>query len=329
MSVEQLVPRLGDYLLAQGYITEAQLQAALARKLEAPGPPLIGQVLVEMGAITRETLDRVIARQILELQNALLQANRTLERSVVERTLELESALLKLTEINQLKANIVANISHELRTPLTQVKGYTALMADGAFGPLTTEQIEALSTSLSGVERLERLIDDLITYASAARGEMTLNLQPVPIAPMLEGVVRRTRAAAEKKGVHLDTHIASGVTAVQADEEKIFWVLQQLTDNAIKFTPTSGRVTVSATAEGRRVRLAVQDTGIGIAPGRLDEIFEDFRQLDASSTRQFGGTGLGLSLVRRIVEAHGSRIIAESLEGRGSVFAFALTASSG
>jgi len=324
-SIEQLVPRLGDFLLAQGYITEAQLETALNRKREAGNSPrLIGQILVEMGAITRETLDRVIARQIIELQNALLQANRSLERNVAERTAELESAIARLTELNQLKANIVANISHELRTPLTQIKGYNILLAEEALGPITTEQREALTAAALAIERLEKLIVDLISYASAARGEMTLSLRPIKVSDLIEEVIQNMKVMASRKGVVLTSRLAPDLAPVMADADKLKWAMQQLVDNAVKFTPGGGRVTISAAPDSRRVRLSVQDTGIGIAANRLDDIFEDFRQLDGSSTRHFGGTGLGLALVRRIIEAHGARIHVESREGRGSLFAFSL-----
>ncbi len=326
-SVEQLVPRLGDYLLAQGYITESQLQAALARKKAGgSGERLIGQILVEMGVLSRETLDRVIARQILELQNALLEANRSLERRVAERTAELETALLKLTEINQLKANIVANISHELRTPLTQIKGYTSLLADGSFGQLAAEQQSAVDTVMTGIARLEKMIETLIGYAAAARGEMTLTFGPVDVAPIVDSVVQRSRVAAEKKSVRLEGRVAAQLPPVRADQEKLRWVLLQLADNAIKFTPTGGRVLLTAGLDKQLIRFAVQDTGIGIPEERRDEIFEDFRQLDGSPTRHYGGAGLGLSLVRRIVEAHGALINVDSRVGRGSTFSFELAA---
>lgn len=327
MSVEQLVPRLGDLLLAQGYITEAQLQEALARRAQGSGSRLLGQILMEMGAVTRETLDRVIARQILELQNALLQANRTLEQNVAERTAELEMALLKLTELNQLKSNIVANISHELRTPLTHIKGYVTLLAEGQLGPLAPAQQEALSATLEAVNRLEQSLEGLIAYAASARGEMTLNLKSVRITPFVDEVLQRVRPAAEQKGLRLDKRLNITQPIFLGDEEKLFWVLLQLLDNAVKFTPQGGSVTLSVSDEGHRVRFAVQDTGIGIPAGRLEEIFEDFRQLDGSTTRRYGGTGLGLALVRRIVEAHGARVQVESREGRGSTFSFAVPAS--
>ncbi|MDW8326183.1 MAG: HAMP domain-containing sensor histidine kinase [Anaerolineales bacterium] len=327
MSVEQLVPRLGDLLLAQGYITEAQLQEALARRAQGSGSRLLGQILIEMGAVTRETLDRVIARQILELQNALLQANHTLEKNVAERTAELEMALLKLTELNQLKSNIVANISHELRTPLTHIKSYITSLAEGKLGPLTPAQQEAVSATVDAVNRLEQSLDGLIAYAASARGEMTLNLKPVRITPFVEEVLRRVRPAAEQKGLRLEKRFNFTQTAFLGDEEKLFWVLLQLLDNAVKFTPRGGNVTLSVSDEGRRVRFAVQDTGIGIPAGRLEEIFEDVRQLNGSTAHRYVGTGLGLALVRRIVEAHGAHVHVESQEGRGSTFSFAVPAS--
>jgi len=327
MSVEQLVPRLGDLLLAQGYITEAQLQEALARRAQGSGSRLLGQILMEMGAVTRETLDRVIARQILELQNALLQANRTLEQNVAERTAELEMALLKLTELGQLKSNIVANISHELRTPLTQIKGYVVLLAEGELGQLAAPQQEALDATLEAVKRLEQSVEGLIAYAASARGEMSLNLKSVRVAPFVDEVLQRVRPAAEQKGLRLDKRVNATQPIVLGDEEKLFWVLLQLLDNAMKFTARGGSVTLNVTDEGHRVRFAVQDTGIGIPANRLEEIFEDFRQLDGSATRRYGGTGLGLALVRRIVEAHGARVHVDSQEGRGSAFSFALPAA--
>ncbi|MGQ0603062.1 MAG: sensor histidine kinase [Anaerolineales bacterium] len=326
LSVEQLIPRLGDYLLAHGYITETQLRAALARREES-GPRLIGQILVDMGALNRETLDRVVAKQILQLQNALLESNRNLERSVIERTAELEQALVKLTELNQLKSNIVSNISHELRTPLTQIKGYTVLLADEMFGPVVAEQRDALTSTLEAIERLERLIDDLISYASAAKGEMTLKLQALDVRPILESVSERSRMLAERKHSHYELQASSQLPRVHADEEKLRWTLLQLTDNAIKFTPAHGQVWLSVAPEaGNRVRFSVRDTGIGIPPNRLSDIFEDFQQLDGSASRRYGGTGLGLALVRRIVEAHGAQISVESQADRGSAFTFALRA---
>jgi signal transduction histidine kinase len=184
-----------------------------------------------------------------------------------------------------------------------------------------------MDTVLSAVARLEKMIETLIAYASTARGEMTLSFESVPVIALLEVVVPRGRAMAEKKGVHFDLRLAPDLPAVRADAEKLRWALLQLLDNAVKFTPTGGRLIFSAGPDNGLVRIAVQDTGIGIPAHRLHEVFEEFRQLDGSPTRHYGGTGLGLALVRRIVEAHGARIVIESEEGRGSTFSFSLPAA--
>jgi signal transduction histidine kinase len=328
-NVEQLLPRLGEYLVRDGYLTEAQLRAALERQQADSGEGghpsrLLGQTLEEMGFITRDRLDQVIAQQILNLQTALLDANQSLEKRVAERTAELEAALVKLTELNRLKANFVANISHELRTPLTQIKGYNSLLADGVLGALTSEQVEALTVTTHSIERLEQLINDLITYATTSKGELTLNLEFVSVPALIARVVKKSLEKAQRREIALGVQAPMDLPPVYADEEKLNWVLLQLVDNAIKFTPSSGRVTISATLTGRRILFAVRDTGIGIPLNRLNELFEAFQQLDGSATRQYGGTGLGLALVRRIVEAHGSEISVDSKEGQGSVFSFSL-----
>jgi signal transduction histidine kinase len=328
VSVEQLVPRLGEFLIRNRYITEAQLQAALTRQTslgtQGKAPHRLGQTLIEMGFISRESLDKAVAQQVIELQSALVEANRTLEKRVAERTEQLEDALVKLAEFNQLKANFVANISHELRTPLTQIKGYNVLLADGALGPITKEQKDALAITTRAIEKLEQLVNDLIGYASTAKGELTLKRRAISLHPVFAEVMDKSLAKAQRKGVAFSVDAPDSLPSVLADDEKIRWVLLQLVDNAIKFTSSGGAVTIRATPRGQRLRVSVADTGIGIPPGRREEIFESFRQLDGSSTRRYGGTGLGLALVRRIVEAHGSEMTVDSEEGQGSTFSFTL-----
>jgi signal transduction histidine kinase len=316
------LPRLGEYLLRNGTISQGQLDQALKHQTEHArnGQALtIGQTLIELGAVSRETLDRALVQQIQELQTALQDSNRELERRVAERTAELRRALARLTELNQLKANFVSNASHELRTPLAQIKGYASLLADNSLGPVTGEQSNALAVVLKASDRLQQLVDDLIQYAASARGEMALNITPVFLQRSVNEALAASNPKAAKSQVKLVNQVPGSLPPVPADEEKIRWVLFQLLDNAIKFTP-AGEVCVGAQAAGGRVRVTVADTGIGIPADRLLELFEPFHQLDGSSTRRYGGTGLGLALVKRIVEAHSGTVEVASEVGQGSTF---------
>lgn len=328
LTPEMLVPRLGEALVRGGHISELDLQKALAYQQEqiAHGATmLLGQALLDLKLINRATLDQAVTEQIIQLRSALQAANRTLERRVHERTAELEAALQRLSELNQMKANFVANISHELRTPLTHIKGYLELMVSDSLGPLTEEQRHGLQVSHKAADRLENLIDDLIMFSMAAHGELSLKQEPTDIRRLVNLAVRNAGQKAEERGVSLSVSAKDSVPMVQGDSEKLIWVLNQLLDNAIKFTPSGGRVVVSLKEESTNlVMVTVTDTGIGIPANRLQEIFEPFHQLDGSSTRRAGGTGLGLSLVRQIIEAHGSLLDVSSVEGRGTTFKFPL-----
>jgi signal transduction histidine kinase len=330
LTPEMLVPRMGEYIVQKKLITDGQLQMALAYQKEriAKGEHyLLGQTLIDLKMLDRETLDQVVTEQIIQLRTALESSNYTLEQRVKERTAELNEALQRLSELNQMKANFVANISHELRTPLTHVKGYLDLLVTESLGAISEEQRHALQVTQRSTAKLESIIEDLIMFSLASRGEMSMKLDKVDIRRVVMLVVKSALAKAEERGVHVLVSAAENIPAVQADSEKIGWVINQFLDNGIKFTPSGGSVVIAVKEEGQNLILvSVTDTGIGIPPGRLKEIFEPFHQLDGSSTRHYGGTGLGLSLVRQIVEAHGSLLDVQSVEGKGSTFKFPLLA---
>jgi len=329
---EILVPRIGDYLQERGLVTADDIQAALDLQKEraASGQQLLlGQALLELGVINRETLDSVITMQILHLQNALNDSNRQLEKRVQDRTADLQRALERLAELNQLKSNFIANISHELRTPLTHLKGYLDILVDEGLGPLNSSQLEALSVLQRAESRLEQLIEDLIQFSLASRGELNLDLQIHRIERVVENAIERIGYKARAGGVSIQATLPDDLPGVRIDEEKIGWVLIQLLDNAVKFTPKGGWVTVDAHQEGAVVTLSVADTGIGIPEDRKEEIFEPFHQLDSSTSRRYGGTGLGLAMVQSIIEAHDSKIKVFSEVGQGSRFEFSLPAAAG
>jgi signal transduction histidine kinase len=333
LSPEMLVPRIGEYLVQKGLITAENLQSALGYQLketEKGNSILLGQALTDLNLIDRSDLDQAVTELILQLRSALQSANRTLERRVEERTAELQKALQRVSELSQLKANFISNISHELRTPLTHIKGYIELLVTESLGPLAEEQKHALQVSQQSTARLEGLIEDLIMVSLASRGELSIRLTDMDICQAAALAARSSTGRAQERGIVLRAEMDDKIPLVQGDPQKINWALSQLIDNAIKFTSTGGSVTVSVKREGGNlVMVSVVDTGIGIAPHRLNEIFEPFHQLDGSSTRRYGGTGLGLSLVRQIVEAHGSMLDVQSVEGRGTTFKFPLLVVSG
>jgi signal transduction histidine kinase len=330
LTPEMLVPRMGEYLTQKGLVSAEGVQKALAYQQEetAKGKSvLLGQALIDLNLISRADLDQAVTEQIIQLRSALQASNRSLERRVEERTAELQKALERVSELSQLKANFISNISHELRTPLTHIKGYVELLVSESLGSLTEEQKHALVVSQQSAARLESLIDDLIMVSLASRGELSVKQGQVDICRLVNLTVKSRWETAQQRGVRLQAALEENAPFVDADSQKIAWVLGQLVDNGIKFTPSGGSVTVSIKREGENlVILSVTDTGIGIPSARLQDIFEPFHQLDSSSTRQYNGTGLGLSLVRQIVEAHGSMLEVQSTEGRGSIFKFPLLA---
>jgi signal transduction histidine kinase len=330
LTPEMLVPRMGEYLVQKGLVSGEDIQKALAHQQEETtrgNTLLLGQALLDLGLLSRADLDQAVTEQIIQLRSALQASNRSLERRVEERTAELQKALERVSELSQLKANFVSNISHELRTPMTHIKGYIELLVSESLGPITEEQRYALTISQQSTNRLETLIEDLLMVSLASRGEMSLRQDAVDICRLVKLAVKSHGEDAQRRGVLLQADLDENIAGVQADSQKIAWVLGQLLDNGIKFTPSGGCVKAGVKREGENlVIVSVADNGIGIPANRLQDIYEPFYQLDGSTTRQYSGTGLGLALVRQIVEAHGSMLDVQSTEGRGSTFKFPLLA---
>jgi len=324
---EILVPRLGNYLIEKGVLHDDELQKALdyqTQRSEQGQACLIGQALIELDLIDRRTLDEAVTKQIIELQSALREANDQLEKRVQERTAELQHALKKLTDLSQLKSNFISNVSHELRTPLTHLKGYLDMLYEESLGPLTSHQSEALNVMLRAEARLERLIEDLIQFSLASRGDLTINTKPFSLNDLLEITINQITKKANNHQIKISSSVKDPIPEVNADEEKIGWVLLQLLDNAVKFTPEGGRISVTTIVHNDSVIVSVADTGIGIPKDRISEVLEPFHQLDGSITRKYEGTGLGLTMAYRILDAHGSSLDIESVEGIGSRFSFSL-----
>ncbi len=308
-------------------LTGEQLLSALESQRQARingEAPLLGQLLVEKGFIDRVTLDRAVTNQILKLQTALQQSNQTLELRVQERTAELEKAYQKLSELNKLKNNFISNISHELRTPMTHVKGYIDLLLADDFGALNPDQHQAVEVLKRASERLARLIDDLILFSTAETSTIQISKVDIDLHELAKEVIDRNLAQAGQKNIRLWLDCPQQTLHAYADPERVQWVINQLIDNAIKYTQPDGEVFLRVIPSNGDITVSVIDTGIGIEPARFEEMFEPFHQLDGSSTRKQGGTGLGLTLAKKIVEAHGSHLVVSSIPGKGSKFDFML-----
>jgi signal transduction histidine kinase len=238
---------------------------------------------------------------------------------------QVEQANAQLRAALQAKEEIIANVSHELRTPLGLIYGYSALMDERELGPLTTDQRQAVGIMLKQAEQLRFMVEQLVELR---RIDAThLCCQPVDTAEWLPLVVKpwRKRAHQAEQTIYLDLDLPNPPRKLSADPEALKQALDNLLDNAIKFSPHGSAIRVQARIDRDTVVVAVHDQGIGLPHDQLTQVFERFYQVNSSATRRYGGMGVGLALCREIVEAHGGRCWAESAgEGRGSTFFIAL-----
>ena len=227
----------------------------------------------------------------------------------------------RMQEASRLKSEFLANMSHELRTPLNAIIGFTELMYRGKVGPVAPQHQEYLGDILTSSKHLLQLINDVLDLAKVESGKMEFRPESVNLTKLVGEVRDILRGLAGAKRLHVETEIDPRLGAVLVDPPRVKQVLYNYLSNAIKFTPDQGRITLRVTPEADECfRLAVEDTGIGIAPDDLGRLFIEFQQLDASAAKKFQGTGLGLALTKRIVEAHGGRVEVSSTLGSGSTF---------
>jgi PAS domain S-box-containing protein len=245
----------------------------------------------------------------------------------------------ELVRATRLKDEFLANMSHELRTPLNAILGTTESLQEGIFGNLSSPQSDALQTVEQSSNHLLSLINEVLDLARIESGQIELERSDVALAPLCESTLAFVRQLAEKKGITLQFEVSGHLPLVHADERRVRQVLINLLNNAVKFTPEgAGRVRLvaefqegveSTLGRARRdfVRVTVCDTGVGIAEADLPKLFKPFVQVDSALNRQYEGTGLGLALVKRIVELHGGSVGVESVVGKGSHFYFTLPCS--
>jgi signal transduction histidine kinase len=242
---------------------------------------------------------------------------------------ELAERNAQLHRANEAKSRFLAVMSHELRTPLNAIGGYTELMELGLRGPVTQEQVEDLGRIRRSKDHLLSVIQDILAFARADAGHLTFAMRDVSIAAVLEEAVDLLAPQFAEKEIHLDVSPAPDTHVVRGNREKVRQIVLNLLTNALRFTRAGGAVSVESVLLPDTVRIDVRDTGIGIAPERMDDIFEPFVQVDASLTRETGGTGLGLAIARDLATAMGGTITVESALGEGSTFSLTLPRARG
>lgn len=228
-------------------------------------------------------------------------------------------------ELERMKSNFLSVVSHELKTPLHSIKGFVDIILMDKTGPVTEIQRDFLETVRQQTDHLQRMIDDLLEFSRLESGRVTLRLQPVDIPVVVEAVVDKLTPLADSSEVRLVNLVPEDLPTLSADPWRLEQVVTNLVDNAIKFTPAHGSVTMRATDQGDFLRIEVRDTGIGLAAHERDRIFDRFYQVDSGANRLYKGAGLGLTICRHIVEHHGGRIWVESESGHGATFIFTLS----
>ena len=228
----------------------------------------------------------------------------------------------QLEQVESMRRQLIGDVTHELRTPLTSIKGFMEGLVDGVL-PSTAETFDQIHRE---ADRLSRLVDDLQELSRVEAKAYLLDLRPVTVSNLVQTAVKRLSPQAREKHISLNSNLPADLPPVLADEDRIIQVLLNLVANAIQYTNEDGDVTLSAARFGDQVHISVKDTGVGVPPDHLPNLFTRFYRVDKSRSRNAGGgSGIGLTIARHLVEAHGGRIWVESEgEGRGSLFTFSL-----
>jgi signal transduction histidine kinase len=242
-------------------------------------------------------------------------------RVVKRHEAALEARTAELVDAGKQKSLFMANVTHELRTPIHGICGLSDLVETGVYGPVTDRQAAAQQSIKQSAQSLLRLVDDLLTLSKADASRLELKTSEVDLDELVRGVVASAKWIVGNKDLTLTVDVAAGVPAVLTDRGKLNHVLVNLLSNAVKFTPDGGEIKLSARASGDdHVAISVEDNGPGIPPEQLELIFEAFHQVDGKMEREYGGVGLGLSLVKRLTNIVGAEIRVDSVVDQGTTF---------
>jgi GAF domain-containing protein/sensor histidine kinase YesM len=277
---------------------------------------ILGSLVVSRKSVGEFPSEVVNLLQTFAAQSTLAIQNARLFREIEQKGHELEIA-------SQHKSQFLANMSHELRTPLNAILGYTELIVDQIYGKVPEKIRGVLERVQKSGRHLLGLINDVLDLSKIEAGQLALSLSDYSFQDAVQSVVASVESLAKEKGLRLTIEVAKKLPVGRADERRIVQVLLNLVGNAIKFTD-AGEVKIRVNAVDDAFMVSVSDTGPGIPKSQYERIFEEFQQVDGSSTRAKGGTGLGLAIAKKIIELHGGRIWVESIVGKGSTFTFSL-----
>jgi signal transduction histidine kinase len=271
-----------------------------------------------------------------QAEQKLAQLNMELEQRVQDRTAELQCTNQELARATRLKDEFLANMSHELRTPLNAILGMTEGLQEEVFGIINEQQIKALKIVISSASHLLSLINDILDVAKIESGQIQLEYTSIPLNHLCSSSLTFIKQQAFQKHIQLETQLPLNLPDLFVDERRIRQVLINLLTNAVKFTPEGGKVTLAASqlpvednTKQNYIRITVVDTGIGITPENINKLFRPFVQIDSALNRHHSGTGLGLALVKQVVELHGGQVGLTSQLGVGSLFTIDLPCESG
>jgi len=287
------------------------------------GTPLLskGKVVGAMALGTKKK--RIFSQDDLDLlfsignEIGIAAENAQLYKESVENLQKLQKAYEELQTLDRMKDEFIANVSHELKTPLISIKGHGELLYDEKLDGISDKQRKSLEAILRNADRLIRLIDSILLISKLQAGKIEFYIEPLDLDEIVQICVGDFKSTMEKKHITFEKDILA-ISKVKGDKDRFIEVISNLLDNAIKFTPEGGKVSIKAWDEAENVHFTVSDSGIGIPADIIPKLFTRFYQLDASTARRYGGTGLGLYITKNIIDAFGGKIWIESEVGKGT-----------
>ncbi len=244
--------------------------------------------------------------------------NRKLYLKLLNENTKLESAMNRIQNSERMKNVFLANISHELKIPLVPIKGYTELMLDGKMGNIAVTQRRAMKTTLNNIERLQELIENLLSYSKIESGDYHLMSEEIDLEELIDDVLQKLDNLINKKDVHIEKQYQRRGMSIVGDRESIKQIFSNLISNALKFSEEAVSINISLKEQKDKIRISIKDTGIGMDEGKINELLEDFRQLEEGDTRSHGGLGLGLTLVNKILHFYDEKLHLKSKLYKGT-----------